>query len=292
MRTVRYVIGGLCIAAQIPKQWNIITEERYHAFSAEEQKEDIRVVFHDAEEFALVDGIPVFADSRNRVFQKKDCFYRYKGVALQKYPDSWESCIRIPEDPFGVLDVYVKTEQHTLAENKLVEALGLDYLLGRCGKVILHSSFIKVGEKGILFSAPSGTGKSTQADLWNKYAENVAIINGDRAILGLQDGIVTAEGLPFCGSSGIARNQRVPLSAIVVLRQGTENTLKRIAGAAAVRYLLSECVLNLWDGAVMEKVMAMIQQTAERIPVYYFCCVPNESAVYKLQKELYGRGSK
>lgn len=47
---------------------------------------------------------------------------------------------------------------------------------------ILHSAYIRHRGRAILFSAPSGTGKSTQASLWAQYA-GAEIINGDRALL-------------------------------------------------------------------------------------------------------------
>ena len=60
-----------------------------------------------------------------------------------------------------------------------------------------YKEIIAFQNKAILFSAPSGTGKSTQADLWQKYVRGVEIINGDRAIIGIEDNGVKAYGLPF-----------------------------------------------------------------------------------------------
>ena len=52
------------------------------------------------------------------------------------------------------------------AKNALEES-GIFRMLAKRGGVVLHSSYVltKQGE-ALLFSAPSGTGKSTQAELW------------------------------------------------------------------------------------------------------------------------------
>lgn len=65
--------------------------------------------------------------------------------------------------------------------------------------LILHCAYIKHEGKAILFSAPSGTGKSTKADLWEKYRGS-RTVNGDRALLRKKNGIWHACGWPVCGS--------------------------------------------------------------------------------------------
>ena len=92
---------------------------------------------------------------------------------------------------------------------------------------LLHTSFIKWQGKAILFTAPSGTGKSTQADLWRRI-EGAEIINGDRAVLRKEGGIWKAWGLPYAGSSRIFRNESAPVGAIVVLRKNDRNELRRL----------------------------------------------------------------
>ena len=48
--------------------------------------------------------------------------------------------------------------------------------------MVLHCSVLKVKSGVILFSGPSGIGKSTQAGLWTKYRK-ARVINGDRTLL-------------------------------------------------------------------------------------------------------------
>ena len=77
----------------------------------------------------------------------------------------------------------------------------------------LHASVINWKDKGILFSAPSGTGKSTQADLWKKY-EGAEVINGDRALIRKEKGDFTVYGYPYAGTSKIYTNFSAPIKAI------------------------------------------------------------------------------
>ena len=75
---------------------------------------------------------------------------------------------------------------------------------------------------------PSGTGKSTQAELWRSL-RSAGIINGDRAAIRVLDGVPYACGIPFCGTSDICRNKKLPVKAIVCLDKGTENKLDKLS---------------------------------------------------------------
>ena len=91
-------------------------------------------------------------------------------------------------------------ESYMNHSHNLCDLLGLETLLLKYDGLLLHSSFIRWRGEGILFSAPSGTGKSTQADLWVKY-EDAEILNGDRAGTSLlrasMDGVRSAAGRFF-----------------------------------------------------------------------------------------------
>lgn len=141
----------------------------------------------------------------------------------------------------------------------------------------------------ILFTAPSGTGKSTQAELWKKY-RNAEIINGDRAAVCVKEGKLTAEGIPFSGSSSYCSNRSVPLSAIVYLSQASETTIQILRGAEAFFKLWEGISVNSWVKEDVEHVSNVVQKVAEEIPVYHLSCTPDETAVTVLEEEFRKRG--
>ena len=75
----------------------------------------------------------------------------------------------------------------------------------------------------ILFSGPSGIGKSTQAGLWTKYRK-ARVINGDRTLLKKENGRWMSLGWPICGSSEICYNEAYPVKAVIFLGQGNDQS--------------------------------------------------------------------
>ena len=67
-----------------------------------------------------------------------------------------------------------------------------------CDGIVIHSSAIELDGNGILFSAPSGTGKSTQANLWREH-KGAVVLNGDRPALRTLDGSVYVYGTLWSG---------------------------------------------------------------------------------------------
>ena len=178
---------------------------------------------------------------------------------------------------------------------KIDEVLGLlemETHLARLSTVNLHSSLIFHDEEAILFTAPSGTGKSTQANLWEQY-RNARQINGDRSLIRKIHGQWTAFGSPFAGTSGIYRNESAPIKAIVILRQGKENHVKWISPSAAFRYLYQETVIPRWNDKAHIQIMDILNAMVEDLPICCFQCTPDESAVEVLdrflQEEQYDR---
>jgi len=150
---------------------------------------------------------------------------------------------------------------------------------------ILHSSFISWQNNGILFTAPSGTGKSTQADLWKKY-EDADIYNGDRTIIRKIDGKYYGFGSPYAGSSGIYRNESAPIKAIVVIEQGPDNVIRRLHGREAFLPLFRETLMNTWNKEYMEKMTDLLMDAACQIPVYHLSCRPDQDAVNTVKNEI------
>lgn len=165
-------------------------------------------------------------------------------------------------------------------------AMMLEKVLLEENALILHSSYVEYNKKAILFTGPSGIGKSTQADLWMKYM-NAKLINGDRTLLKkYQDGW-NACGFPICGTSKIALNRQMPIGAIVYLSQNHQNTVERLYGFEAYKNILSEISANYWKKERLEKTLGLLEGLCSEVPIFHLSCTPKKDAVECLFEEIY-----
>lgn len=172
-------------------------------------------------------------------------------------------------------------------EGKIYSYLMMERVLIDHQGFYLHSSFVKHHGTGIVFSAPSGTGKSTQAALWEKY-RGAEIINGDRTVLRKQNGGFVAYGSPYAGSSQIWKNESAPLKAIILLSQGPENVIRPAQNREAIRRLFPEILVNSWNPDFMDKVMSLLDSLIRTVPIYCLSCRPDEGAVELVERTLFG----
>ena len=142
---------------------------------------------------------------------------------------------------------------------------------------ILHSAYIRHRGRAILFSAPSGTGKSTQASLWAQYA-GAEIINGDRALLQKVQDCWMARGWLVCGTSGICQNADARLSAVVLLRQAKKNAVRRLSRGEAFLRLYGQVTVNRWDQAESARVLDAVEALLRRVPAFLLDCTISEEA--------------
>ena len=176
-------------------------------------------------------------------------------------------------------------EKYMDYSRNLITLMDIEATLLHFGALILHSSSICWNGAGIVFSAPSGMGKSTQAALWEQFT-GAEILNGDRTAIRITDGIWYAYGLPYAGTSGIYRNESAPLKAIVALRQAKENHIRRIAGAEAFGYLYPEAMIHRWDRQFESRAADLLLILISDIPVYLLECRPDRGAVEILKTEI------
>ena len=160
-------------------------------------------------------------------------------------------------------------------------AIDLPYQLMNNERLTLHSSAIEINGKVVAFLAPSGTGKSTQARLWNEH-RGVLQLNGDKNTVFCRDDVVYAAGLPFCGTSGICENYESELKALVFLSQAEENTIRRLSGIEALKVLLDNCFGYRMVPGCTEKMVMLATEILKKVPVYALACTPDDRAVEML----------
>lgn len=166
--------------------------------------------------------------------------------------------------------------------SKLWTVIDLPYHLAQLGVITLHASAIDAGGTAILFSAASGTGKSTQAELWRKY-RGAVVCNGDKVAVDVKNGGGFAHGLPFAGTSGICTDYHLPIRAIVLLKQAKTNTIRRVNGVEALLALLSNCLGHKAIPSNRNALIGILTDLLAVTPVYELACTPDEEAVRTLE---------
>ena len=264
-----YKIAGIVIKV-VSEGINLIEELEYQRFKTTCQNENCTVDFRVVKELELGLGNITYQDEQNIIYDDGKYLYVNNRFLIKKISDNY-------------YNVFIKKCDNEVSNREMFNAMGFDVLLAKERKLILHASFIVYRNKAILFSAPSGTGKSTQADLWKKYVSSVEIINGDRAIIGIEDGDVKAYGLPFCGTSKITINQNFNLNTIVILRQGKINKLIELSAKDSYKYLYSQINWIGWDKKLQINILDLLEKVVSSIKIYYFECLPEQSAVEMLK---------
>lgn len=139
----------------------------------------------------------------------------------------------------------------------------------------IHSSLI---DTGIMFLGPSGIGKTTQAELWQKYRSSL-IINGDIVFVQETESGFLGWGTPWHGSSPYCENTSVPLKAMVVLKQAEQNSIRELTGFEKVTEVSNSVFYPQWLENGMELCLETLDHLLTSIPVYELRCRPDEDAV-------------
>jgi len=230
-----------------------------------------------------IDGQLVYQDPVNSIFVN-DQGYETRVLAFEGKPyavcrESFKASLEL------ILAKVWLSDSHIFVNQPILEALMMERYMMMCKGLILHSSFIVDDGYAILFTAPSGTGKSTQAALWEKYA-GAEIINGDRSVVWSDNQHFMASGLPFCGSSGINKVRTVSLGSIVFIEQAPNNSAEPMSTSVAARKLFGEMSINKWNQGFVSQSLDLIERLVASVPMVRLKCNMEEGAVTTLRTYL------
>ena len=162
-----------------------------------------------------------------------------------------------------------------------------DYIIDK-GGFFLHCSCLKFKNEAVIFTAPSGTGKSTHASLWRRhFGDEVVMINDDKPLVREKDGRFIIYGTPWNGKHGIGCNTSAPVRAVVFLSQATENQAEPVEPIEAMTLLLQQTVLPS-DKAQLSKLLDMLGRMVETVPMYRLGCTISDEAVTTIYNKIYG----
>lgn len=203
-----------------------------------------------------------------------------------------EYCRDYITDEKAELEIEI-TEQDILAErvDAKAEKFGLPYLetlavlrkiadlMPEYNRFLMHGAVLAWKGEGYMFTAPSGTGKSTHIALWKKYLdEDVRIINGDKPILIVNEKEVHVCGTPWAGKEHWQTNTSVPLKGICFLKRGKQNHIRKMETVEALPLLIRQ-VYYTGNATMARKTMELLDVVFRRVPMYLLECDISEEAV-------------
>lgn len=151
-------------------------------------------------------------------------------------------------------------------QRKIVEEL-FDYDI-----LLFHGSVVAVDGQGYLFTAKSGTGKSTHTRLWREvFGERAVMVNDDKPLLRFTPEGVMAYGTPWNGKHRLGENICVPLKAVCVLERGEENRIREITPKEGLTMLVQQSNRPR-DPRRMGKYLDLIDALTKQMAFYRLEC--------------------
>lgn len=255
-------------------------EERacdFHFFIAAQETDKHRELLWGSEEFA----IPTF------LYQRHDG--QFDWITKQKDRSPGLS-FRISRD----WNQFVLYEDHTKTNGeRAFHEFGslFSYAVLNHHACVLHGVVMEYNGMGILVLASAGTGKTTHTRMWRDH-KNALILNGDRCLCRKKDGVWYAYGMPWSGSSGEYINRRVPISCIVCLNRGLQNTVQPLSIFDGTIRLMQRIFAPVWPGELQNQAFNYCEELSSEIPVLDFYCKPDLESVEVLAQAIQSLGEK
>lgn len=149
------------------------------------------------------------------------------------------------------------------------------------GVLPLHGAVVEHRGRGILFCGLSGAGKSTQARLWRQF-NNALILNSDRAPCYEKEGRWYAFGTPWCGTGGEHICREVPVKAVVLPVQSSENRVHVLTGQQLLEHLLPQVLCPDQAPLLQMHMFELLDRFLSCVPVLQLECTLDRAAVETL----------
>ncbi|MBO2516634.1 MAG: hypothetical protein CW338_05045 [Clostridiales bacterium] len=136
--------------------------------------------------------------------------------------------------------------------------------------LLIHGSAIAVGQSAYLFTAPSGTGKTTHSNLWMEHIAGAYWVNGDKPLVTVTEEGAVVHGTPWCGKEHKQTNTSVPLKAIIILKRGGENSIRAVTPAEAFGGVFGQVFKPQGEGLV--SAVRLFEKLTRQVKFYEMHC--------------------
>lgn len=140
------------------------------------------------------------------------------------------------------------------------------------GIMLMHGSVVAVDGQAYMFTALSGTGKSTHVALWRRlFGERAVMVNDDKPLIRISGQEVIVYGTPWDGKHHLSNNIAVPLKAIVVLCRGKENEIHSLSAQEIFPTLLQQS-FRTEDPLITMQALGLLSQLSKQVSFYQLHC--------------------
>ena len=226
----------------------------------------------------IINGRSYFTSERLDVFEVYSQDDR--PISEQIIFDKEKKKVTISINPIDIEDLAMK--EYVLSGMMFME------IAQKEGFLALHASAISYLDDGILFAAPSKTGKSTHARLWKeKFGSDVSYINDDKPLIFIHQHQFFVTGSPFSGKHALNQNLVKPLKAIIFLEQGQHDDLIKLNRTETLLRLMKN-ILRPKDEETWNQLLVIINELIETIPIYLLQATKSFRSVDTVYEKLYG----
>lgn len=169
-----------------------------------------------------------------------------------------------------------------LAIYRYIATRMLDY-----GGFLMHGSAVAKDGRAYLFTAPSGTGKSTHTRLWRKRFPDALMVNDDKPIILKKEDGFYACGTPWSGKHDLDTNVSLPLKGIVILQRGEKNVIERVLPERVLGFLFNQ-IYRPADREAYFRTIDLVGEMLEVCPVYIMHCNMDIEAAEVAERALRG----
>lgn len=254
-------------------------------FESTFEEADLYYTFHTDRQPRLPNIPPVYQKSDILVFRQPSGLES----RLLILPDRQAAYAYLEETDSNHMEIYFNPAYTSLLNTDTIfhSMLALEKHLVLQNSFVFHCAYLDFEEKAILFSGPSGIGKTTHTNLWCQYLPDRAkVLNGDKCLLSQDGNTFYANGWPICGSSGICHNERREVRAVVLLQQAPENRLIEEKKILTFRRVLEQLTVNYWNREFTDAAMTFADSLVSTLPYFTYGCNISREAVDTLYQQL------
>ncbi len=175
-------------------------------------------------------------------------------------------------------------------DDAYVEAIALyrkiSEILPSYDAFLFHGVAIELNGGAYIITADSGVGKTTHTRLWLSEFSDVDIINGDKPIIRIIDGVVYAFGTPWNGKERYGKNSMAQVKGFVFLERAEKNRAYPILPEDAVIRFMSQIYKSRTSKLGLTKTLILANKVIKSARLVHLECNMDPESAHVCRRAL------